>query len=175
MDASALERAISTAERSFDQWSFWLFAATLAVVIGLIVEYGPDMRELHHNLRNRKLLIEMIGGALITIGVAGELAVQFPLSGSESDLRNANHRYVAMLQAETEELRSANIAQQALLEKERNERLAQEALAASRMPKPEQVTSLRAAITGKSNLPRLAIMPVNDPEADGFLSGFLRS
>lgn len=98
MDASALESSISTAEKSLDFWSSWFLGATLVVVIGLVVEYFPNIRGLlAERPINRKLLVEIIGGALITIGVAGELGVQFFQSNAETSLRTSNHQYVGLL------------------------------------------------------------------------------
>jgi hypothetical protein len=46
MDASALETAISIAEKSFDFWSFWLLIATLVVVVGLVTDFGAAAKAL---------------------------------------------------------------------------------------------------------------------------------
>lgn len=98
MDTSALESAISTAEKSVDALYPWLFVATAVVVIGLVVEYWPDVKKLlSERPLDRKLMIEMIGGALVTIGVAGELMVQSYLSTAETTLRGADHKYSAEL------------------------------------------------------------------------------
>lgn len=154
MDASALERAIATAEKSFDCWSFWLLIATLIVVVGLVVEYFPDIRKLlTERPIDRMLLIEMIGGVLVTVGVAGELGVQFFQSAAETSLRDANHRYVALLQQNTEGLRKANIASQQALETERKERLELQARVAWRHLDDGQLQAAIVALLPFPNLP----------------------
>jgi hypothetical protein len=53
-------------------------------------------------------------------------------------------------------------------EKARAETLRLEALAATRMPKPEQFKQISEIIEGRTDLPLLIILPVNDPEAQDF-------
>jgi hypothetical protein len=98
MDPSALSTAARSLESSSDSLSGWLFFFTLLVVIGLIVEYWHVFRNLLTK-RNReaKHLQEVIGGILITVGVAGELAVQPFENRVEHKLRSANHLIEASL------------------------------------------------------------------------------
>jgi hypothetical protein len=62
------------------------------------------------------LLVEMVGGVLVTIGLAGELGVQFFQSEAETKLRDSNHQYVALLEHTTEELRAANLALEVIVQ-----------------------------------------------------------
>jgi hypothetical protein len=98
MDASALDISITSLESSSDSLSCWLTVFTVLVVIGLIVEYWHDAVEL---LKKRpiekKLVHTIVGGTLITLGVAGELAVQYAAAGIEAKLRAVNHRVEAAL------------------------------------------------------------------------------
>jgi hypothetical protein len=92
MDISALESMANSLERSLDRWSWWLSAATILVVIGLVLEYWPDLIKLMKSKPFDWLLLRtMIGGAFITIGVAGELIAQSLASGDETKLRSASH------------------------------------------------------------------------------------
>lgn len=120
MAASALEKAISTAEASVDSLSWWLLIATLVVVVGLIVEYSPDVKKLLTDRPlNRKLLVEMAGGVLVTIGVTGELAVQGFQSKADTRLRDANRLYVSFLHSEALSLEAANLALEAQIQPRR--------------------------------------------------------
>jgi hypothetical protein len=101
MDADIFA-AVSAAEENLDRLSSWLFWATLAVVIGLAVEYAPTVRKLinrraSHWPERRELWFELVGGILITLGVAGELIIQFKGGRQETALRKSNHEYVLLL------------------------------------------------------------------------------
>ena len=68
------------------------------VVVGLIVEFGEDLRELIVERPFKwKLFRGMVGGLLITVGVAGELLVQFRASRVETELRADSHEVEALL------------------------------------------------------------------------------
>lgn len=124
MDASALAKAVSVAEDKLDSLSLWLFWATFAVVVGLIIEYAPSVRKLvsettPHWSERRELLFELVGGVLITVGVAGELVIQFLGAHQETELRKFNDEYVATIQHGTEALRSENLALEARIQPRR--------------------------------------------------------
>jgi hypothetical protein len=101
MDLSALQREISGLESSLDSIEFWLFLSTLAVVVGLLVEYWFPLWELIEALRKRpfpwKLVLEIVGGVLVTIGVAGELWFQSRASKVETTLRSDSHQIEGIL------------------------------------------------------------------------------
>jgi len=106
MDLTALESGISNLERLLDTLTVWLFISTLLVVIGLVVEYGHDVKELFTaRPYNRKLAQTVIGGILITVGVTGELVIQFMASRVETDLRSKSHQIEAQLNKEAGEAR----------------------------------------------------------------------
>ncbi len=98
MDLPSLENAIKALENSLDSLGVWLTVWTALVVVGLIVEFAEDLKEL---LTERpfkwRLFRTMVGGLLITIGVAGELFVQFRASKVETDLRTDSHQVEALL------------------------------------------------------------------------------
>jgi hypothetical protein len=98
MDLSALEGAISKLERSLNSLGGWLVFFTLLVVIGLILEYAEDLKDLITKRPFKwKLLGAMVGALLITAGVAGELVVEYRASRVETELRTANEKVIAML------------------------------------------------------------------------------
>jgi hypothetical protein len=102
MDLSALESAVRALEGSLDSVEWWLASATFLVVVGLILEYWHAVRELVENIKARppfpwKKLQEIIGGILVTVGVAGELALQFHASTIETDIRSKTHQIEGLL------------------------------------------------------------------------------
>src|ERR1700675_1257004 len=100
MDAA---QAIKAIQDSADRWEFWVSISTVAVVVGLIVEYAPDIKRfLSERPIPRKLLLEMIGGVLITAGVSGELFFGRWQSSAEIKLRAANEAEIARLNADAE-------------------------------------------------------------------------
>jgi hypothetical protein len=101
MDLPALETAIKALERSLDSLGVWLAAWTALVVVGLIVEFGEDLRELIVERPFKwRLFRAMVGGLLITVGVAGELFVQFKAAKVETKLRADSHEIEARLNKE---------------------------------------------------------------------------
>jgi hypothetical protein len=100
MDLPALQTTINDLEKSLDSLESWLLVATLLVVVGLVLEYWHDIPEALAKLRNgwdTKSVLVIVGGILITMGVAGELAVQFFASRKETKLRRANDEMIGIL------------------------------------------------------------------------------
>ena len=103
MDLSALNRASKVLESRLDSFGFWLTVFTLLVVIGLVLEYWHQIPEFIDNLMRPaalfpwKQFMEIAGGILVTIGVAGELVIQFRASRAETDLRSTSHQIEATL------------------------------------------------------------------------------
>jgi hypothetical protein len=69
---------------SLDSYHFWLHFWTATVVAGLIIEYLPTFVRF---INKEKFKTEMIGGILITLGVAGELYVEVRSAPIEGRLR----------------------------------------------------------------------------------------
>lgn len=74
-------------------------------MVGLIVEYWREVVSAfkHHSSEPRwKRLLSgvVIGGVFITVGVAGEMWIEFRSSRVETRLRNANNAQLASLNAE---------------------------------------------------------------------------
>lgn len=106
MDIPTLERAVTTLEKSLDSWEMWLAIATSLVVAGLILEYWPEVRDwIKERPFKWKTFRKLAGALLVTIGVAGELLVQFGASRTETKLRSANHDIQALLDREAAEAR----------------------------------------------------------------------
>ena len=105
MDPSALESVSRCLESSLDRWGGWILASTAVVVIGLAVEYWEPIRDFIKLWRRpgaafpRKKLAELVGGILITLGVAGELGFTYKASRVESALRENNHKIEESLNA----------------------------------------------------------------------------
>jgi hypothetical protein len=76
--------------------------------VGLILEYWHEVRDLIRERPIRWKSIQKLAGAiLVTIGVAGELGVQFKASTVETDLRGVNHKVEALLSTEAGDARRA--------------------------------------------------------------------
>jgi hypothetical protein len=107
MDLPSLELKIIALEKSLDSWEFWLTVATLLVVVGLVLEYWHEVREL---LKARpvkwKSVRQIIGAIFVTVGVAGELSVQYKASTVETKLRAASHAVESILNASAESAKS---------------------------------------------------------------------
>src|SRR5216684_9071781 len=102
-DIDSLRRTITALEGHIGSLEIWLAVMTALVVIGLILEYIPEIREEFKTFREKrtlKPLLIMAGAILITVGVAGELVVQFRASNDETALRNANDQVFAALNTE---------------------------------------------------------------------------
>src|SRR2546430_2548226 len=102
MDASALERKIKSLESSADSLEDWLSIMTALVVVGLLLEYWHEVPECIASLRKAKRwlwqpICILAGAVLITVGVAGELVVQFVAAGNATVLRKANDEIFASL------------------------------------------------------------------------------
>src|ERR1700737_4823955 len=98
MDLPTLETAIKALEKSLDSLGVWLAVSTALVVVGLIVEFAEDLRELITERPFKwRLLRTMVGGLLITIGVAGELFIQFRASKVETEIRTDSQQVEALL------------------------------------------------------------------------------
>lgn len=106
MDPSALESVSRSLESSLDFWGSMLLAATLVVVVGLIVEYWHEIRGFWEHARwpmaafPSDKLVAITGGVLVTLGVAGELFFTYKASLVESKLRENNHKIEALLTKE---------------------------------------------------------------------------
>lgn len=110
MDLSSWTNSIKALETSLDSLDGWITAATLLVVIGLIIEYWHPLTELIDSIKNRppfpwKQLQEIAGGILVTVGVAGELAFQFKATRVQSQFRSMDHFMQADAELETFRLR----------------------------------------------------------------------
>lgn len=79
-------------ERKQDRLAAWFKGFTALVVVGLVVEYLPDII---HAVRTRIFPLNISGALLITIGVAGELLIEFISSRTETRLREMNDSIIA--------------------------------------------------------------------------------
>ncbi len=159
MDLSNLESDARAFESSIDSWSWWLSIATGLVVVGLVLEYRRDVAAI---IRVRpfdwKKLEHLIGAALVTLGVAGELIFQPFMGSAENSLREVTHQIEGLLSKEAGDAneRAGNA----------NERAAKiEAAAAWRiMPDDAARRFVSSLSTGPGASVELSY-PANDPEA----------
>jgi hypothetical protein len=128
-----LESAINRLNSSSDSLSCWLGFWTALVVIGLVIEYAHDVwKFLFEKPRDLSLLRQVIGGILITAGVAGELAIGMRQSSVETQLRDANSKIAAFLNEKAGEAYERAAQANGKAEGERLERLKLEASVAPR-------------------------------------------
>lgn len=82
----------------------------MLVVLGLVVEYIPEIADI---ARTRpfpwKKVHVVIGGVLITLGVAGELYIEGRASKVETDLRSANDKLYGDIDAKAEKAGKSTI------------------------------------------------------------------
>jgi hypothetical protein len=71
-----------------DVLKWWLDGFTALVVLGLIIEYLPDLVKAFHPPH-------LVGGLLITVGVAGELVIGVLSSRTETKVREINDSTIA--------------------------------------------------------------------------------
>jgi hypothetical protein len=111
MSIPTLQAAAHSLERSLDRLEHWLAVMTALVVVGLVLEYWHELPHAIAVLKKAKKClwkpILIIGGAiLITVGVGGELVVQFFASNVETNLRQKNDEIFVTLNNEAEQLRT---------------------------------------------------------------------
>lgn len=105
-DLSDLDSISKALEASLERFGWYLAGFTALVVLGLIIEYWEDIVELWDEFRwpmalfPWKRLRALLGAIMVTIGVAGELAVSFFASNTEQRLRDNNHRIEAVLNSQ---------------------------------------------------------------------------
>jgi hypothetical protein len=79
----------------------WLVISTAIVVIGLAIEYVPNIkRRFEKRPFDWSELHELLGGVLITLGVLGELLIGVRINRTENRLRIANDVNVSRLNDE---------------------------------------------------------------------------
>lgn len=126
MNLSALESSLKSLEMSSDSLEAWLTWSTLLVVIGLIIEYWHEVPEAVRDIQAGKnvwkALCLILGGVLITLGVAGELIFESRLAASTGQARSKTHEIESLLndkassadrEAEEARERAATLAKQA--------------------------------------------------------------
>src|SRR5262245_55332600 len=106
LDVPSLQQTIHDLEDSLDRLEIWLTAMTALVVLGLVLEYWHEIPEAIAKLKQAwswKSFLVVAGGILITVGVAGELAVQFYASRKETKLRETNDSAFSILNTKAAE------------------------------------------------------------------------
>jgi hypothetical protein len=135
MEPSALESVSRSLESSLDHWGWLILASTAIVVLGLVVEYWEPIAEFIDEWRRPaaafpwRKFIELAGGILVTVGVAGELGFTYKASRTETKLRDNNHRIEESLNISAES--AARAADRAKQSAEKANTVAGEALGKS--------------------------------------------
>lgn len=158
MDLPALERAASALENSLDFWEGWLAVSTLLVVVGLILEYWHEVRDLIKEPIRWESAQKILGAILVTVGVSGELVIQYKASTVETKVRSAAHNIEGLLNKQAEELRRGNLLLQAEVLKLR-------AAMADRDLSPDQQHKIHEACRKFSGKAVYIRSYPNDPEA----------
>ncbi len=139
-------------EESIDSLAGWMIGFTTVVVIGLVMELvALGSLGIRHR---QQTVLDLAGEALVTLGVGGELSVEFQAHRKERKLREVNARISA---AEKRKLSDAEtrIAELNLAaERERHARVRIESYLNGRVLTSEQMSSLRAtlAATGQRRI-----------------------
>ena len=187
MDTSDLLGKIANLESSLDKFEFWLTFATALVILGLILVCRSEIREAIATLKKEwswRSLGVIAGGILITVGVVGELALQFFASSQRTALRKAHDAVVAGFQKEAADAReqasnaeehAAQIKKdQAQLRKDtEDERLARvkiEERVAWRKLDPKAQSEISLHLSRFAKEPALIAYNPNDMEAFNFAS-----
>jgi hypothetical protein len=101
MDLSTLEATVKALEDSLDSWGNWLTFFTALVVLGLFFEYWFEIKDIFKDPKSRwerlRHLFKIAGAVFVTLGVAGELCIEYKASKVETDLRTANGRITVAL------------------------------------------------------------------------------
>ncbi len=137
-DIPTLQRSNADLERSLTCLEHWLLFTTFLVALGLVLECLHEIPEALADFRKGLLLkpILIIGGlVLITVGVGGEVVVQFFASAKETSLRKANDDVSAILNARAAEALAEAARLQKLAEDERLARVKIETLRGAASPK----------------------------------------
>ncbi|MGA8087677.1 MAG: hypothetical protein WCA10_10245 [Terracidiphilus sp.] len=112
MDELTLKALIGTLQSSEDSLGFWFHLSSALVVVGVIAETAFVIQEYWDDLESWKRGIvrvpdrphrswfaaELVGVALVAVGVTGELFVDIEASSLETQIRNANARLVFLLE-----------------------------------------------------------------------------
>jgi hypothetical protein len=121
MNASTLERSISDFSNSLSRLNGWLVGMTAIVVLGLLIEYVPELRDewkkfreagawrslaTRHSKGWRPIAI-LLGAALVTTGVAGEMLFEALSFRKEGQLEQAHTHLDDHLREESESAETA--------------------------------------------------------------------
>jgi hypothetical protein len=116
MDASVLERSISDFSQSLSLLNSWLVAMTAVVVLGLFLEYIPELKDewekflkagawkslITRRSQAWKPLAILLGAVMVTGGVAGEMVFEALSFHKEGQLEQAHGDLDKFLQGKSE-------------------------------------------------------------------------
>jgi hypothetical protein len=116
MDASVLQRSISDISKSLSWLNSWLVAMTAVVVLGLLLEYLPELKDewgkflkagawrslITRHSQAWKPLAILLGAVLVTVGVTGEMVFEALSFRKEGQLEQAHGDLDKFLQGKSE-------------------------------------------------------------------------
>jgi hypothetical protein len=144
-ELAELELRRDELEESIDSLSAWMIGFTTVVVIGLVMELIA-LGSLGIRQRQQTVL-DLAGEALVTLGVCGELSVEFRAHRKEGKLRAVNAEISAedkrKLSAAETRIAELNLA----AEQERHARVRIESYLNGRVLTSEQMSSLRGTLS----------------------------
>jgi|GEM_PF-4136361 len=156
MESDDLARRRDNLEGSIDSLAVWMIVFTAAVVIGLLIEFCAILAFIR--IHEWWVVLDAAGEATVTVGVGGELWVEFRASRKEKKLRGIN--------AEIERQDKLTIANLNLVvEQERHARVKIEKYVAGCDVSPEKELAICKGLSAFANSERLVIIT---PGFDGF-------
>lgn len=158
MDESAILSALKTLDTSWSAIEFWLWVCTSVVVFGVVIEVVVVVWERRHDLREfqrgtihspdkpptSKYVWELLGAALVALGVLGELLVGVAASRVETEMRYKTATLVSVIDGQTKKL-------QEQAEDEKLKRVKIEQLLEWRSVSPEQARIIRSSLSPLSD------------------------
>lgn len=157
MDLSALESCIKALEASLGALRPWLVFWNVIVVVGLVVEYHPDIKELVFGRprTRRKRWPVLVGGGLIVIGISGEISNEFKSFNIENSISKKSLELETLLEkkagnAQTSADKAANAADRATASAEKAEGSTSKALALARGARKEADSFEKDIVSAKN-------------------------
>jgi hypothetical protein len=161
MDKSALLSALNSLDTSWSGLEFWLWVCTSVVVAGVVIEVVVVIWERRHDLREfrrgtihtperpptYKYVWELLGAALVALGVLGELVVGISAEKVETEMRDKTTTLVSLIDGQTEKLEKDAESLRKQAEDEKLKRVKIEQLLHWRSISPEQARIIRGSLS----------------------------
>lgn len=93
---ASLDQSRAALEKSYSDWGVWLGIATFIVVVGLVIEYGPDASKLFKRPVDWMHVAEMCGALLVVGGICFEGLAEYK-AGEIATALDENGRHIERL------------------------------------------------------------------------------